>query len=130
MEPTVYSAVIEMLSSRPEGLSFNSFSKLLQGRVSRITLAKALEGLVKERIVEVERNLSHKQKKVFKLSYEVMPTVIEVNSLEEGLKADLSNFHLLLKSCRNIIRGSGHPYIKKYAEFKMNSLIVKLLHSS
>ena len=128
MDWYAYSVTIEFLSSRPEGMSFNRLSKLLEGRVSRILLAKVIERLIKDKIVEVKKDRFHKQKKIFKLNERTQNIISEVNELEKGLKGDLSNFHLLLKNCSKFVNRSQQIPIKKYIEYKVNSLISRLLY--
>ncbi len=124
-----YSSVIDTLHKRPNGVSFNKLANDLKGKISRVKLVETLGKLLEDGVLEVKEDVRHKQKKVFKLREEVREKIKEINEVERSLMNDVSNLHLILKKYAEIAKEIKNESIRRYIEFRLNSLILELFRS-
>jgi hypothetical protein len=87
----VHADIIEEIYHSTDGISFNRLAMQLKGKVSRVKLLKELRVLLGKGIVRIERDVRHKQKKLFVLDPSIKNVIEEVRIHEERALRDPFN---------------------------------------
>ena len=126
----VHATILDELSYHVEGISFNRLASNLRGKISRVTLIRALDILAKNNIVSIEKDRFHRQKKIFKLSSKIKALIDEMKVHEEAtLKDPVNELTSLIHVYSNKIRETRDDVLKNYLKLRLSKLVSNIILS-
>ncbi len=122
--------ILDELSNNVDGISFNRLASILRGKISRVTLVRELNKLIENNLISVERDCSHRQKKIFKLDLKIVKMIEEMCVHEEMALGDpINSFSTLFQEYFKKIRETKDELLRSYLKIRLSRIVTSIIYN-